>query len=613
MNGRRPTTAPRAVLAATTSAAAAGLWLGLLLAVVTAARNDFHSLLDVLRLQLALGFVFAALAAAAGAGLGLLLAAALPRTRPRAGVLSFAVTVSTVAAVWCARAFEFRAAYPHSWEVVDGYAGMMAVAIAFLAAVMVGAMGLAWVLVRVATRAAAAGMTAGRASVVAVAMALLAAVILAGRPDPEVERAEAAAAPLPGELGLADIVRPSDHRVLLVGCDGATWDVVDPLLAEGELPNLRGLIERGVRAPLATLPDRPSPSLWTSIASSRSPRDTGISDFYVQHVLGASTPVREFPRHFGLNAGLLLRDVLGRGRVKVTPVTSGMVRTRRLWQILGQAGVETGVVNWLVTWPADAGGAAFVVSERTWGALAPDRADGGTVSELVQDANDDDARLWDPPAVAAAFPTDDADWVTEDAFVAATARRLMEDEAPQVMLVYFRDVDAAEHLAWDEWEPKWFPGGKDRPPHRGPVRDAMISFDLHLGTLLDAAGEGTTVIVVSDHGHSAWFTWFGRGTPGGHTDAPDGLFLAAGPGIATTMAEGFRPSLQDITPTVLRLVGLPAAADMEGDVLDGILDDAPVLSRVATWETGLRTAGAALPSMDDEALLERLRALGYVR
>ena len=42
-------------------------------------------------------------------------------------------------------------------------------------------------------------------------------------------------------------------RVLVVGVDGGSWNVIDPLLAAGELPHLAELIERGVSADLATV------------------------------------------------------------------------------------------------------------------------------------------------------------------------------------------------------------------------------------------------------------------------------------------------------------------------------------------------------------------------
>jgi arylsulfatase A-like enzyme len=145
------------------------------------------------------------------------------------------------------------------------------------------------------------------------------------------------------------------------------------------------------------------------------------------------------------------------------------------------------------------------------------------------------------------------------------------------------------------------------------VRDAYVAFDRALGRVLEAFGRDATVVVVSDHGHGPWFTWFGRGTPGGHTDAPDGIFVAAGPGIRPGMPDAFAPSVLDVTPTVLRLLDLPAGADMEGRALDEILRDPVPIPAIVTWETGEAPTGPPPPAESDEAMLERLRALGYLR
>ena len=46
-------------------------------------------------------------------------------------------------------------------------------------------------------------------------------------------------------------------KVLVIGIDGATFDVIDPLVADGRLPQLTKLMKRGVRAPLRSV--RPTP------------------------------------------------------------------------------------------------------------------------------------------------------------------------------------------------------------------------------------------------------------------------------------------------------------------------------------------------------------------
>src|SRR5262245_52934158 len=41
-------------------------------------------------------------------------------------------------------------------------------------------------------------------------------------------------------------------RVLLVAVDGATWDVMTPMMERGELPTFQRLAERGIASPLRT-------------------------------------------------------------------------------------------------------------------------------------------------------------------------------------------------------------------------------------------------------------------------------------------------------------------------------------------------------------------------
>ena len=70
-----------------------------------------------------------------------------------------------------------------------------------------------------------------------------------------------------------------DGKILLFAIDGATWDIIDPLLEEGELPNLSRLIKSGARAPMITLTPTISPPIWTSIITGVYPDKHKITDF----------------------------------------------------------------------------------------------------------------------------------------------------------------------------------------------------------------------------------------------------------------------------------------------------------------------------------------------
>jgi predicted AlkP superfamily phosphohydrolase/phosphomutase len=68
-------------------------------------------------------------------------------------------------------------------------------------------------------------------------------------------------------------------RTIAIGLDGCSWNVLEPLLETGELPNLAGLRERSAHAVLeSTIPFFTGPA-WTSFATGCSPGAHGIYDF----------------------------------------------------------------------------------------------------------------------------------------------------------------------------------------------------------------------------------------------------------------------------------------------------------------------------------------------
>jgi predicted AlkP superfamily phosphohydrolase/phosphomutase len=56
----------------------------------------------------------------------------------------------------------------------------------------------------------------------------------------------------------------ASSKVILIGVDGASWSVLDPLLAAGRLPHLAALAARGVTAELETVEPVRSPVVCSS-------------------------------------------------------------------------------------------------------------------------------------------------------------------------------------------------------------------------------------------------------------------------------------------------------------------------------------------------------------
>ena len=94
-------------------------------------------------------------------------------------------------------------------------------------------------------------------------------------------------------------------RVVLVGLDGASWSVIDPLVEAGRMPNLKALLKRGVHAELETVEPVISPVVWTSIATGQPPETHGIGDFFGDARAIQSPTIFERASVQGLRVGTL--------------------------------------------------------------------------------------------------------------------------------------------------------------------------------------------------------------------------------------------------------------------------------------------------------------------
>lgn len=73
----------------------------------------------------------------------------------------------------------------------------------------------------------------------------------------------------------------NEPKVVVIGLDGATFKLIDPLIAEGKLPNIKKFIEAGTRGTLlSTKPPVTAPS-WTTFATGVNPGKHGCYDFFL--------------------------------------------------------------------------------------------------------------------------------------------------------------------------------------------------------------------------------------------------------------------------------------------------------------------------------------------
>lgn len=66
---------------------------------------------------------------------------------------------------------------------------------------------------------------------------------------------------------------------IIIGLDGATFDLIKPLVKEGRLPTLKRFLENGTNGVLLSTHQSNSPQAWTSFMTGKNAGKHGIFDF----------------------------------------------------------------------------------------------------------------------------------------------------------------------------------------------------------------------------------------------------------------------------------------------------------------------------------------------
>ena len=116
-------------------------------------------------------------------------------------------------------------------------------------------------------------------------------------------------------------------KVLVIGLDGATPELLERWVGEGKLPHLSQIMARGLYGKLKSTYPPISPAAWTTFATGYNPGKHGTYDF------------RNYdPRRYGCFAD--------------TIVDSRPMMGKTIWDLVGASGGKVGVVTVPVTYPA---------------------------------------------------------------------------------------------------------------------------------------------------------------------------------------------------------------------------------------------------------------------
>lgn len=264
------------------------------------------------------------------------------------------------------------------------------------------------------------------------------------------------------------------HKVLVIGLDGATFDLIKPWADAGHLPTLQRLMQEGAHGSLrSTVPPMTGPA-WTTFATGVNPGKHRLYDWIARE-----------PQSY-----------------QFLPVTALDCKAPMIYSLLSQTGRRVCALNIPMTYPPMAVN-GVVVS----GLPAPSTRNTITYpAELYQEIVDAIGEYILYPDPGQAYSDSGV-----DAFLARlykttelrvrTLEYLRSREAWDFAMVVFNGTDTICHALWkymDKTHPLHDPAQAAK--YGNAIRDYYHTLDGHLAQIVDTLPQDTTLVVMSDHG-----------------------------------------------------------------------------------------------------------------
>jgi predicted AlkP superfamily phosphohydrolase/phosphomutase len=289
------------------------------------------------------------------------------------------------------------------------------------------------------------------------------------------------------------------QKVCIIGLDGATWNVMMPLINAGKLPNIAALMQNGTYGNLKSMQIPLSPIIWTSIATGKVQEKHGIEGF-----------IAKLPDEY---------DVI--------PVTSDLRRTKAIWNILSEYKKTVGVISWWVTRPPE-DVTGFMVSD---GFRMHRFSSPSTITEKYEATfkNSDQWALqalkeYTPVSYDSSFMAHYAmnspefirnfalhetlKFLQKDYYTMTAIKALYPKYSPDFFGCYFTSIDCVSHLTWRYYEPYsmneiYHTPAQDQQTMGSVIPRTYMKMDQYIGEIVKLLPKETIVMVVSDHGFEA--------------------------------------------------------------------------------------------------------------
>ena len=266
------------------------------------------------------------------------------------------------------------------------------------------------------------------------------------------------------------------EKIFIISLDGATFDVINPLVGQGCMPNLGTMMSHSVAAELESVVPPVTAPAWTSFMTGKHPNKHGIFDF---------------ARFSEANYSWAINNAQN-------------IRSKTLWQILSEKGKRVVVLNLPYTYPpyevngvlVSGWDAPFTEASFSWPTDV-----GGEILRMFPDYKNN---LWvsefQPLRSDAQFTefTDKLKKGFEQQ--ARISLNLLAKESWDVFMVHFQQTDWIQHKLWTYIE-QACKDPSDHSPKIEATRNCYRHFDALVGLLIKQVQSfNPTTILLSDHG-----------------------------------------------------------------------------------------------------------------
>jgi len=263
-------------------------------------------------------------------------------------------------------------------------------------------------------------------------------------------------------------------KVLFIGLDGSTFDLLDPLMQKGLMPRLEAFIGEGVRGLLETTIPPITPTAWVSWMTGKNPGKHGVFEFLLRRKGSMALPDQ--------------------------PVSARARDGLPFWDVLGQMGKRAIVTNMPCTYPPTMVNGLMVADFLT----PRGRRDFTYPESLLAEV---EARFGPYQLyITEVYARGKVDNILNQLFdelqyKTKVNRYLMDNYDWDVFATHYWGTDRFQHELWhllDESHP--FFDRKEHNAYINRIHEYWGAVDATLGELFDAVGPQTTVYMGSDHG-----------------------------------------------------------------------------------------------------------------